>query len=115
MVLYAPGDTLGGGYVAQCVRFVREMHGFVCSREHPNGGLCNPSARFVQDLHGFVCSRGHPRGGYVAQVYVLYRKCMVLYHPGTKIVDFGMENGRQRGVASQSILGSPPFLYSNLY
>ena len=94
----------------------------------------------VQDMHGFVCSRGHPWGGYVIQayvlyrkcmvlyapgdtlggpmwpnVYVLYRKCMVLYHPGTKIVDFAMENGPQRGAASQSDLGYPPFLYSNLY
>ena len=68
-------------------------------------GLCNQSERFVQDMHGFVCSRGHPRGGYVAQVYVLYRKCMVLYAPGAQIVDFAMENGPQRGAATHSDLG----------
>ena len=81
------------------------MHGFVCSRGHPRGAYVAQCVRFVQEMHGFVCSRGHPKGAYVIQVYVLYRKCMVLYHPGTKIVDFAMENGPQRGVASQSNLG----------
>ena len=66
-------------------------------------------------MHGFVCSKGHPRGAYVAQVYVLYTKCIVLYHPGTKIVDFAMENGPQRGAAVQTYLGYPRILYTNLY
>ena len=80
MVLYAPRDTLGGPMWPNVYVLYRKC--------------------IV-----FVCSRGHPWGAYVAQVYVLYRKCIVLYHPGTKIFDFAMENGPQRGAASQSHLG----------
>ena len=51
---------------------------------------------------------------YVTKVYVLYTICMVLYAPGTKIVDFAMDNGPQWDGAAQSDLGYPRILYGDL-
>ena len=71
-----------------------EKHGFVPC-------MCENS----ENYRGIWTTNIAPWGGHVARVYVFQRKSMVLYPPGTKIMDFAMANGPQRGAASQSYLG----------
>ena len=67
--------------------------------------LCHACVKIVRITEGFGPPESAHGGGHGAQVHVFQRKSMVLYPPGTKIVDFVMENGPHRGAALQLDLG----------